>query len=797
MNRSLLNITIYLQLAVTVLMASGCAPAQPFFLNESPDLQYYLNSATSIEYPDVDVESLAETVEALPPLTVNNHDYQFWDLSLEECVAMALHNAKFIPTTNGLAEQRQGFAEQFIAGTSDQFGSVYDIAIQQSTTQSVPLTVDGAGNRVLPRGVLRANQVGGVEDALAEFDAQTSAFLDYQKGDRPNNVQPGNVFNPVLSRSNNVTQQAAISKRTATGGVVTLRQQILYSRNNTQPNSIARSVASDWTVLLEAQIQHPLMRNRGTLINRIPVVLASLNEDISIAEYEIQIRNLVRDVEVAYVDLYVAYHAFASISIGRNSAQVTADVAKAMMEAKMGNQQDLDQAVGQYFDLKSRLSGALTGSNVIGQDRFGVYGRERQLRQLIGQTATDGRLIRPIDELTIARVEHDWFESRTQALYLNAELRQTKFRIKQFELELMSAKNQILPEVNLSVTSRWVGIGDTLGPPERQDVNFPSQGSSALGELTEGNYFEVGARIEVTPSAIGARRELARINGARLRLAREQDNLRLKEEMLVFKLTEAIGKISTHYQQVQDSAQRWQSAESEAEIRLAVTEQGFTNVNVLLQSQQRRADAEIAYYQALGEYNKTLSFVDYLKGTLLINNGITVAEGPWQSKAYQDALERARERSAGHQLQYGVSRPNVVRTGPLQAAAAAGQFIPGPNGGSIGATLAPGEIIFEGDSMSLGMPTEAYIQPIDLGDLDQPLSALGNSPRDAISGSVLQPRGDAIIGSEILSTEESLPAPMPNQVRPMSYEWSGTDVQTEKPPVASGPVPVRRVPLPR
>ena len=67
MNRSLLRITAYLQIGLTILLATGCSPTQPFFYNESPDLQYYLNTATRIEYPDVEVESLAETTESEPP----------------------------------------------------------------------------------------------------------------------------------------------------------------------------------------------------------------------------------------------------------------------------------------------------------------------------------------------------------------------------------------------------------------------------------------------------------------------------------------------------------------------------------------------------------------------------------------------------------------------------------------------------------------------------------------------------------------------------------------------------------
>ncbi len=815
MNRSLFRITAQLQLGITILLASGCAPSQPFFLNESPDLQYYLNTATQIEYPDVEVESLAETREALPPLTVNNHDYQFWDLTLEDCVDMALQNAKFLPTTNGIAEQRTNFAEQFLAGSSEQFGSVYDIAIQQSTTQSIPQTIDGNGNRVLPRGVLRANQIGGVEDALAEFDAQTSAFVDYQKGDRPNNVLPGNVFNPVFSRSDNVTQQSAISKRFATGGVATLRQQTLYSRNNVDAPSVARAVPSDWTAIVEAQIQHPLMRNRGTMINRIPVVLASLNEDISIAEFELQVRNLVRDVEVAYWDLYVAYRNFASVAVGRNSAQVTSDYAYENLIGGIGEIQDYNQAQGQYHAFQNQLYGALSGSNILGQDRFGVYGRERRVRELIGMSPTDSRLIRPIDEPTIARVEHDWEEARVQTLFLNPELRQTKFRIKQSELELKLAKNQILPEVNLSLLYRWIGIGDDLGLGGDQSPRFPAPGSNALGELTGGNFQEGGIRLEITPPAIGARRELTRINGAQWRLVREKANLQEKERFALFLLSDAFGKSQTHYKQIQAAASQWAAAESEVDARLLNLKEGRGDTNVVLQSQQRKADATIAYYRAVGEYNKSLNYIDYLKGTLLVNSGITLAEGPWHEKAYQDALERARERSAGKQLQYGVTRPNVVRTGPVPGPDAAASRVAGPRGGTVGSNVVP-----PGQDAPMPMldPFDPYdAESMDIRSLERPLTQeLGDSTGDTLNGPQgRQPQDHSIMESPLRSTPEapigsgaaeqtSPPPANPDlgPVRQMTYQWQGRAAaesagkHSDSPTEEFAPQPVRRVALP-
>ena len=770
MNRSLFRLTAYLQLGIVILTATGCAPTQPFFLNESPELKHYLDTATAIEYPDVDVESLPETTQSLEPLSIGNHDYQFWDVSLEECVSIALNNSKFLITTGGIAESRQNVADQFVSGTPEQFNSVYDVAIQQSTTQTVPLVVDGNGNRVLPRGAIRSNQVGGVEDALSEFDAQASSFISGDTTDRPQNTQVA-----VATQTVSTTSQSAISKRFATGGVATLRHQLSYNRSKTPLNQTLRVLPSDWTASIEAQVQHPLMRNRGTLVNRIPVVLASLNEDISITEFEVSVRNLVRDVENAYWDLYVAYRNVSSAVIARNSAIVTAQVAKYQLENGTGTQQELSQAVGQYYLFRGQLESALAGSNLPGSDRFGVYGAERRLRELLGQPPTDGRLIRPIDEPTLARVEYDWNDSVAQTLYLSPELRRTKIALKQNELELISAKNQILPDVNLSLLYRQVGLGDTLGPPSgNPGREYPQTGSSALRSLTSGDFQEGSVRLEITPPAWGARRENARIRNAELRLTRQKAFLQEQERLLVSRLSGAVAGVATHYQLVQTIAQRWQAAEVEVGARLAEYKGGQGQIVFVLQSQERRASAQIDYYRALGEYNKLLNYVDYLKGTLLANSNIALEEGPWAEKAYWDALERARERSAGKHLQYGVTRPGVVRQGPVRDAESASEMF-GEGTSTFGETLPPGSQPpgSQPEAADPDGPTPA--EPLDLNMTPH------RQPVEVPERSLLE------LGS---STGELLQlGPTPDSLTPDTQSWdpSGSAANRASRPVAERP----------
>ena len=87
---------------------------------------------------------------------------------------------------------------------------------------------------------------------------------------------------------------------------------------------------------------------------------------------------------------------------------------------------------------------------------------------------------------------------------------------------------------------------------------------------------------------------------------------------------------------------------------------------MLLRAQQQRADAGRNYARALSEYNKSITDVHEVKGSLLEYNNIRLEEGMWPDKAYWDAHERARERDAAKFLDYGASRPRVITRGELE-----------------------------------------------------------------------------------------------------------------------------------
>ncbi|MDA7949990.1 MAG: TolC family protein [Pirellulaceae bacterium] len=663
-----------------ILFLTGCHPTQPFYLRDDGDLSYYLDTATDIEYPDVEMVSLEEVTEAQAPLVLTDpKDVDMWDLTLEEAVHTAMHNSKVIRNLGGSASSG---APDGLLSFADGSSTVYDPSIVSSDSF-------------------------GVETALSEFDAQFSTKAFWQTTDRPQNVT---LFGSVSAQDTG-TADFELSKKSATGTTFIARNKYAYSASN----STFQALRSAWTTELEAEVRQPLMQGAGTQVNRAPVVLARIREDISLADFEGAVRNLVRDVENAYWDLSCAYRNLETTKAGRDSAMVTWRIVHEEWKGGVKPSQAEAQARGQYFLFRAQVETALKG----------VYDSENRLRWLLGLAATDGRLIRPIDEPTTAQIVFDWNEIHAEGLARSVELRRQKWTIKQHETEMIAARNKLLPRVDVTALYRWLGVGDQLIASERKGLNFPADGSQAWDELTEGRYQEVRIGLEVTPPKFGLRAELAGVRNVELKLARAYARLEDMELNLSHSLTMDIRALDSHYQLAKTNFNRIVAAEKEVESVQALYNNGKATLDLVLDALRRQADARISYYRALCDYNKAITGIHYRKGSLLEYNNIYLSEGPWPDKAYWDAEENSRRRSASREINYGWTRPGVISRGVVPQ---------GVEDELLGGTI-PGEIEMA------PIPTPAIDSPDDKGT---PPAVLPILPDPVVEENLSTPRRIAL-----------------------------------------------------
>src|SRR5690606_14456803 len=299
-------------------------PQQPFFFHEDGDLSHYVDVSTDIEFPDVAEPTLAEVTHAQRPLSLRNmEDYVIEDLTLEEATRITLMNSQVMRQLGGRIQTNAPETISRNIVNSAAVTTTYDPAlVETGSGSSFGSQFDGFG----------------VESALADFDAQLNSSVTWQKNDRPVNFGGGaaNIFANELLQDVG-TFNMGITKTNVSGGQVGFQNNTNYDSNNNP----SRVTPSSWDTNFEAFFSQPLLQGRGVQYNRIAgpygfqqyaanapasfdgVVIARLRTDLTLADFEGGVRNLMRDVEQAYWELYFAYRDLDARKQGLASAQET------------------------------------------------------------------------------------------------------------------------------------------------------------------------------------------------------------------------------------------------------------------------------------------------------------------------------------------------------------------------------------------------------------------------------------------------------------------------------------------
>jgi outer membrane protein TolC len=637
-------------LMLAMVAATGCTPTQPFFFHEDGDLSHWVGHAGGIESPSVNTTSLAEVTQARDPFLISRpEDVTPWELALEDCVQTALQNTKVI-RAGGVPRLQSGVitpgsGEGLLMTSILSAATIYDGAITRTE-------VGAAGDGRIFEGNV------GEDVALATFDAQFSLFAGgspnsqgaiYDGSDIPNNTAGTTGFFPAVTLGNSSSVIATLDKNTASGTALTFRSSTSYDGTNAG----ARSLDTFWRQSFDIEATHPLMRGRGVLVNRMPLILARMRTDDELANIEAQVQRMIANIEIRYWDLHCAYRQLETAKIGMDSALVTWKIVNEKYVKGVETIQAEAQSRGQYFAFRSQVEESLRD----------LYDTEAELRLTMGLTPTDNRLIRPSDIPTLAKVDFEWREIRTESLARRPELRRQRWQLKRRENELILAKNSLLPQLNVFAQYRWQGAGDDLINADRNGLDLPTAGSTAFDELFEGNYQEFFFGFDFIPPAFGARAELAGVRNTTLKMARDKARLEDMELDAVAGLSKSMRNLDATYQLAKTRLNQAAAAGKEVESAEALYRGGKITLDRVLEAYQRRAQAQLGYYQSVCEYNKSIADIHLRKGSILEYSNIMFEEGPWPEKAYWDAMEKARERDASYYLDYGVTRPAVQSRG--------------------------------------------------------------------------------------------------------------------------------------
>ena len=556
-----------------------------------------------IEVPDEYDISQSHSValaSAAPRSVGDESPKEYWDISLAEVISMALDNGEVLSDLGGR-----------VMTSPESIQTVFDPAIRES------------------------DPLYGVEGALSAFDSQLAGSVLFSKNDRNvNNVTLGGGTRGIEQNLANTTMQ--MQKTTATGTNFAIRNITSFDASN-QPGNL---FSSGWDTQFEIEARQPLLQGAGVEFNRIAgpnarpgfnfssgVLIARINTDISLAEFETGVGDYTSQVEEAYWDLYFAYRNLDAWKLARDAARKTWEDIKAQKGLPGGTAEREARARVQYFIFEDRVQEALNGNPRSGRS-VGVYRGERRLRLLMGLTGNDGRLLRPFDKPIQAKIVYDWNFTLNEAISRRPEIRKQKWVIKRDALQLKAAKNFKKPRLDLIALGRARGFGDDLA----------GSSTSAARDVRSGDHTEwqVGAELSMP---LGFRQAHAGIRQAELKLMKDRAILRKQELYVAHELGDAISETGRAHSSIKTNYNRLIAAKQRLTAAEAVYKVDKVSIDLVLDAQQELSQSMTQYFDAVTSYEIAKKNVNLQTGALLSHHGIYLSEGAWSHQANADAAE--------------------------------------------------------------------------------------------------------------------------------------------------------------
>ena len=593
------------------------------FYGDPREIQEYVDQATKIDYSTYDQQSPESVAASQPPRRIRHpRKDEIRDLSLSDALQKALgnaeiirDNAQFLSTSNRLL------------AAPDAVSSIYDIAIQESN-------------------ILFGQ--GGVSAALADFDAVLSTQMNWGKNEFPSESGTIGFLQLDAQQEETARFNASISKAMADGSLFSIEHNINYSEVNQRTDlgssrpfnsqfsgnpglgmsyrlPLAQGAGAEYTRIAGTIARRPTLQGIPT-VNQ-GVVVARIRSDIALADFEGAINNLVKDVEDAYWDLYLAYRRYDAEMLSKESALRTWRQVRVNEQAKRVGLSDEAQSRDNYYEIRARSEDALAT----------LYSAELRLRRLMGLAVNDGEVIRPATEPMTAEVSLDWNSTLAEALVHRPELRKQKWNIKSLELQHKAAEKLVRPRLDFVASYAVNAFGDQLtgdGP------NY----HSAYATLLSGKHTNWGLGFEFS-MPFGFRGAITQVQNYEHRLSKARAILAQQELEISHELANSFQQIDQAYQTAKTNFNRRRAAERRVQAFEAEYKVQRTTLDLVLRAQISLAAAETAYYSSLVNYNRALNDLKFRKGTILTDNSVFLSEGVWHEEAYDDALRRAWERS--------------------------------------------------------------------------------------------------------------------------------------------------------
>jgi outer membrane protein TolC len=389
------------------------------------------------------------------------------------------------------------------------------------------------------------------------------------------------------------------------------------------PTGATVSLAQDWTGIrsnsafilpnpqyasaVRLSASQPLLRGGGVEVTTSPIVLARLDEKISVADFKTSVMNTILDVEASYWQLVLAETQVQAIIEAMEAAKENLRIVRLRFQegkdkrvvvslaesAVTSRQADLVSARLRLAQTSDRLK-RLINDPELPFDQPGVL------------AATELPMAAPLPVgLPMLR------QSMQAALQNRPEMQQADLRITQAGVRERVARNAELPQLDLAASYGFTGLDP--------DVD------RAINEQFETRYYDWSVGLDLS-IPIGNRARVAAHERSQLNQAVALKDREDTRQKILLEVSEAVRNLAAAEEAVQARRAARQAAEQTLHDGQAFVSAGAALLKDLLDVQRDLADAKVREMEAMASYMVGLAALQRAMGTLLEYNDIHVVD---------------------------------------------------------------------------------------------------------------------------------------------------------------------------
>ncbi|HYR57216.1 MAG TPA: TolC family protein [Chthoniobacteraceae bacterium] len=502
----------------------------------------------------------------------------------------------------GAAKIPEDFAPWWIRGQRNTIGETN--AAQSVTMDDLYVRALRHSSQIRVFSDLPLIRETGIQEAKGAFD--TNAFVQ-GKFDHANDPVGSTLTTGGASRfiQDEWTFEAGAKKKFITGTEITVSQQLSRTDNNSiffVPNPQSKAT-------LALSVVQPLLKGAGIGYNRSVMQIAKLDSDIAMQEFIRQSESHLLEITRTYWALYAARVTYLQ------KARLVDDTARVTDELRA--RQKMDAGKSQLFRAESAL--ASRRSDLV-RSEAAVRNAQDRLRALTNDpellASASSELI-PRDRLVLSSAPFDAAAAARAALETRPEINQAFLQLRAATIREKMQRNELLPELNLVLQGTLGGLDEHFSDvyARQYDTGAPGYGAGIVFSIPLENNI---AR--------------ARLNRRRLELRQQIDQLRTTIETVLLEVKISAREVATGYRETQAKYAAVKAFTEDLETlqaRRALQAIGeetlmASYLSTLLDSQDRRANAEEEFIRAAANYQIAIVNLERAKGKLLAYSDVNV-----------------------------------------------------------------------------------------------------------------------------------------------------------------------------